>query len=86
MWQWARDRKTVVVNSPVHSTRDGLHAATQDAITPLMLNVKRRSPIRRELGLAELICDGAAVTAPSSMQDVPRQDGSASGAQDRGSR
>ncbi|GLP76375.1 hypothetical protein TUM20983_34850 [Mycobacterium antarcticum] len=39
-WQWAKDRKTVVVNSRVNSTRDGLHSATQDAITPLMLDVK----------------------------------------------
>lgn len=39
-WQWARDRKTVVVNSRVNSTRDGLQAATQDAITPLMLDVR----------------------------------------------
>ncbi len=40
-WQWARDRKTVVVNSRVNSTRDGLQAATQDAITPLMVDVKQ---------------------------------------------
>jgi len=39
-WQWARDRKTVVVNSRINSTRDGLQAATRDAITPLMLDVK----------------------------------------------
>lgn len=39
-WQWARERKTVVVNSRVHSTRDGLQAATQDAIAPLMLDAK----------------------------------------------
>ena len=41
-WQWARDRMTVVVNSRVNSTRDGLQAATQDAIAPLMLDVKPR--------------------------------------------
>ncbi|WP_142282873.1 hypothetical protein [Mycobacterium aquaticum] len=39
-WQWARERKTVVVNSRVQSQRDGLHAVSLDAITPLMLDVK----------------------------------------------
>ncbi|MGC7251478.1 hypothetical protein RBA00_20875, partial [Mycobacteroides abscessus subsp. massiliense] len=37
-WQWARERKTVVVNSRVHSTREGLQAVTQDAVAPLMLD------------------------------------------------
>lgn len=39
-WQWARARKTVVVNSRVQSQRDGLHAVSPDAITLLMLDVK----------------------------------------------
>lgn len=37
-WQWARERKTVVINSRVHSTREGLQAVTQDAVAPLMLD------------------------------------------------
>jgi hypothetical protein len=37
-WQWARDRKTVVVQSRVHQSRDGLMADTADAVTPLMVD------------------------------------------------
>jgi len=37
-WQWARERKTVVVNSRVQSTREGLQAVSQDAVAPLMLD------------------------------------------------
>ncbi len=39
-WQWAWERKTVVVNSRVQSQRDGLHTVSLDAITPLMLDVQ----------------------------------------------
>jgi lauroyl/myristoyl acyltransferase len=39
-WQWARERKTVVVSSKIRSSREGLQAVTQDAIAPLMLDVK----------------------------------------------
>jgi hypothetical protein len=37
-WQWARDRKTVVVQSRVHPSSDGLMADTADAVTPLMVD------------------------------------------------
>ncbi|MGY4650522.1 hypothetical protein [Mycobacterium sp. URHB0021] len=37
-WDWARDRKTLVVQSRVRRTADGLMAATTDAVTPLMLD------------------------------------------------
>jgi hypothetical protein len=38
-WDWARDRKTLVVQSKVRRTGDGLIAATTDAVNPLMLDV-----------------------------------------------
>ena len=40
-WGWARDRRTVVVNSKVRLTRSGLQAITNDAVTPLMVDVDR---------------------------------------------
>jgi hypothetical protein len=37
-WEWARDRKTLVVQSRVRRTGDGLVAVSSDAVTPLMLD------------------------------------------------
>ena len=41
-WEWARDRKTLVVQSKVRRTSEGLMAETTDAVTPLMLDVPSR--------------------------------------------
>lgn len=41
-WQWARDRQTLVVQSRVQRTAEGLIAVTNDAVTPLMLDVPTR--------------------------------------------
>jgi hypothetical protein len=38
-WEWARDRTTVVVQSRVRRTGDGLIAVTTNAVTPLLLDV-----------------------------------------------
>jgi hypothetical protein len=38
-WSWARERKTVVVNSKVRRNSDGLTAETTDAVAPLMVDV-----------------------------------------------
>ena len=38
-WEWARAHKTLVVNSRVRRTSDGLMAETDDAVMPLMLDV-----------------------------------------------
>lgn len=40
-WGWAQDRRTVVVNSKVRRTHNGLQAVSNDAVTPLMLDVDR---------------------------------------------
>ncbi|WFN93804.1 hypothetical protein [Gordonia sihwensis] len=40
-WTWAQDRRTVVVNSKVRRTHNGLQAVKNDAIMPLMLDVDR---------------------------------------------
>lgn len=40
-WGWARDRRTVVVNSKVRLTHRGLQAVTNDAVAPLMIEVDR---------------------------------------------
>lgn len=40
-WQWARDRRTVVVAGRVRRSRDGLIAEAIDAVTPLMLDIKQ---------------------------------------------
>lgn len=40
-WGWARDRRTVVVNSKVRQTHTGLQTITDDAIAPLMVDVDR---------------------------------------------
>jgi hypothetical protein len=41
-WEWARDRTTLVVQSRVRRTSDGLIAVMNDAVTPLMLDVATR--------------------------------------------
>jgi hypothetical protein len=38
-WTWARERKTVVVQSRVHRTNEGLMADALDAVMPLMLQL-----------------------------------------------
>ncbi|QFS90941.1 hypothetical protein FIV07_09280 [Mycobacterium sp. THAF192] len=38
-WEWARDRTTLVVQSRVRRTSDGLIAVATDAVNPLMLDV-----------------------------------------------
>ncbi|MCT2221891.1 hypothetical protein [Dietzia cinnamea] len=40
-WGWARDRRTVVVNSKIRPTHNGLQAVTHDAVGPLMVDVDR---------------------------------------------
>lgn len=39
-WDWARDHITLVVNSKVRRTGEGLIAQSTDAVTPLMLDVE----------------------------------------------
>ena len=43
-WQWARDRKTVVVNSTVRRTSDGLMADKSDAVEPMMSMLEIEQP------------------------------------------
>jgi hypothetical protein len=43
-WQWARERKTVVVNSTVRRTSDGLMADKDNAVEPMLSMLEIESP------------------------------------------
>lgn len=41
-WDWARDHRTLVVNSKVERTSDGLIARTNDAVLPVLVEAKEQ--------------------------------------------
>ncbi|MFZ2243061.1 MAG: hypothetical protein WAV90_26490 [Gordonia amarae] len=42
-WDWARDHRTLVVNSKVERTSDGLIARTNDAVLPVLVEAKDKA-------------------------------------------